>query len=147
MLWKVLTPVVIHTGSQCAMQDLQHKRPRDNVFLITSILTLLQPLHESGRLVVINWVPSYVGIPGNDLADDAAKAATPRRSIQEEIVPSLQQLKQWAVVRAKTLTVQRHQYLMHGSDSATWYNRMSGYTPLHLPPTITKRTQVVLHCL
>jgi len=68
-------PVVVHTDSLGAIQALQKSNPRDNVGLLTSILTTAHNIKERGRNININWIPSHVGIKGNEEADLAAKNA------------------------------------------------------------------------
>ena len=67
--------ITLHTDSKSAIKVLQRKRHKDNIQLTTRILGLLQELHQQGKAVTINWIPSHVGIPGNEAADRAAKKA------------------------------------------------------------------------
>ncbi|XP_050691146.1 ribonuclease H-like [Eriocheir sinensis] len=66
--------VVLHTDSRGALQALKG-HPKDNVGLITAILGILQSLAAQGKRVCLNWIPSHVGVRGNDAADEAAKRA------------------------------------------------------------------------
>ncbi|KAG0712909.1 hypothetical protein GWK47_017378 [Chionoecetes opilio] len=51
------------------LQALQQPHPKDNVRLITTILGSLQSLGAQGRRVRLNWIPSHVGVRGNEAAD------------------------------------------------------------------------------
>ena len=85
--------VVIHSDSKSSLQALRHKKPIDNVNLITSILGQLQWFQQQGRQVTLNWIPSHVGIPGKEWADEAAKAALRFREIQVQVPLSISQVK------------------------------------------------------
>nr|XP_023023583.1 tyrosine-protein kinase transmembrane receptor Ror-like [Leptinotarsa decemlineata] len=51
--------------------DLESKHP-----LVQRILTLMSCLQSKGKSIVFVWVPSHIGIDGNEKADTAARAAT-----------------------------------------------------------------------
>ncbi|KAK8378404.1 hypothetical protein O3P69_011117 [Scylla paramamosain] len=65
--------VVLHADSRTGLQALQQPYPSDNVGLVTAILGSLQSLAAQGRRVRLNWIPSHVGVRGNEAADAAAK--------------------------------------------------------------------------
>ncbi|XP_076042218.1 uncharacterized protein LOC143026105 [Oratosquilla oratoria] len=67
--------VVLHTDSRTAWQVLQQPRPSSNVGLVTAILGSLQSLTAQGRRVRLHWMPSHVGVRGNESADVAARRA------------------------------------------------------------------------
>ena len=59
-------------------------------------------LTESGKRIVICWIPSHVNIPGNEKADSAAKSAltlpiTKMKTPATEYIPGISQfcLKEW----------------------------------------------------
>ena len=54
-----------------ALEDLQSSQP-----IITEIQCKLYNLQQKGNDVQLCWVPSHVGVRGNELADKAAVAAT-----------------------------------------------------------------------
>jgi kelch-like protein 2/3 len=43
--------------------------------MVREVLTAIHQLKVAGKSVVMFWLPSHIGIPGNTRADDAAKAA------------------------------------------------------------------------
>ena len=67
--------VRIYTDSMSALLALQQKQIRDNISLISSIKKLIQDLESHGRFTFLTWVPSHIGIPGNEIADQIAKEA------------------------------------------------------------------------
>ncbi|KAG0711896.1 hypothetical protein GWK47_019615 [Chionoecetes opilio] len=85
--------VVIHTDSRTGLHALQEPHPKDNVRLTTTILGSLQSLAAQGRRVRLNWIPSHVGVRGNEAADVAAKRAARGPTVTLHVPPSLQQLK------------------------------------------------------
>lgn len=68
-------PVVLHTDSRTELQVLQQSQPSDNVGLVTAILGSLQSLAAQGRRVRFHWIPSHVGVLGNQTADAATRRA------------------------------------------------------------------------
>ena len=62
---------VVHSDSLAAIQSLRGN-PKDNIGLANDILDIASRLPEAP---LVNWVPSHVGIPGNEAADRAAARA------------------------------------------------------------------------
>lgn len=65
--------VVMHTDSRAATDNLQHSMPNDNIYLLPSLLTLVQRILAQGR-IILNCVPRHIGIKGNELADRQGRA-------------------------------------------------------------------------
>jgi len=70
--------------------------------LVHLIIKEYSHLTESGKRIVICWIPSYVNIPGNEKADSAAKSAltlhiTKMKIPATEYIPGVSQfcLKEW----------------------------------------------------
>ncbi|MPC21549.1 hypothetical protein E2C01_014537 [Portunus trituberculatus] len=96
--------IAIHTDSKSAIDCLQQPNINDNIQLTTSILGNIHALQKPGKTVHINWIPSHIGIHGNDLADNAAKSAATFGTITVPIKPSLSGLKKTAQRRERTIT-------------------------------------------
>ena len=130
-------PVVIHTDSMSSLQALKQTRLKENINLITSILGLLKQHQLQGRQVTLNWIPSHIGIHGNDKADELAKQAIMSTTIQYQIQPSLQQFKGKTKPSLQQAHPIHHNYWVnHNSPSATWYKEAT----LLEPSPITKNT-------
>lgn len=85
--------MVLHTNSHADLLTLQQAHPSDNISLYTTILGLLQNLAAQGKWVRLSWIPSHVGIQGNDAADGDANPAVRDPVISRYVRPSLQQTK------------------------------------------------------
>ena len=85
--------LVIHTDSMNAILDLRKTEPDSNVSLIKTIQSLINLHNENDNRITINYIPSHIGIHGNDLADTAAKEALSKIEIDHIIKPEFKALK------------------------------------------------------
>ena len=76
--------VVILTDSRSALEALQNLtgNRRD---MVLEIQQLINQLHYRGSRVTFQWIPSHVGISGNEAADVAAKLGTSLPSVSNNI--------------------------------------------------------------
>nr|XP_042896049.1 uncharacterized protein LOC122268979 [Parasteatoda tepidariorum] len=65
----------VYSDSMSVLRQLNHFDNETHPILCF-IQHLLFNLHKNGFDILFCWVPSHVGIPGNDLADTAARSAT-----------------------------------------------------------------------
>ena len=138
-------PVIVHTDSKASYQALQCRMPKDNINLITTILGQLQQLQQQGRQVVLHWIPSHVGIRGNEIADEAAQAATHFSGVQIKVQPSLAQLKRHVKSSVELLLRKNVLDAFHaGSESATWYLTATRCKPFEDDRRLSRRAQVNL---
>ncbi|KAG0699700.1 hypothetical protein GWK47_025760 [Chionoecetes opilio] len=79
-----------------ALQALRQPRtPMANVQLTTRHLGHIQGLAAQGRCVRFNWVPSHIGVRGNEAADEAAREATRHPAVALTVLPSIQGPRYW----------------------------------------------------
>lgn len=81
--------VCIHTDSPSALLALHRDKPHDNHNLIVDIKQQIQKIIRNGRDLTFNWVPSHIGIIGNELADALANMVSRLDTITDHIDPSM----------------------------------------------------------
>ena len=139
--------VVIHTDSKATIDSLRHEVPRDNIRLLTTIQVLLHRLQSEGRRVILNWVPSHIGVIGNELADKAAEIARKRPRVDLVIHPSKEQLSGQTTAVANKRALAIHKTASMTSPSAQWYRRATAYEPLGLTRDMKRSDEITLHRL
>lgn len=140
--------IIIHTDSLSAVQTLQQKHFKDNIQLTSKILGSIRELQERGKQVIINWIPSHVGIQGNEAADKAAKEATALADVSIQVRPSLSSLRKQARRREAQVTTNIHRtHATRGSRSCMWYRGTTDYQRLELQKGTPRRVRVHLHRL
>lgn len=130
--------VILNSDSLSALQVLKSGSLKDNKWLITSILLEAGVLASQGKTVLLHWVPSHVGLRGNEMADREANVARQIPDITLNIIPSWAKTKQLINAASLDLTHDRHHCLtLQGSRSATWYKTATNYQPLAISPSVT----------
>lgn len=67
------TQVLIFTDSKAAFQNLDStQRPLDNIGIVTAILDVATSIRSTGANIGLIWIPSHIGLTGNEKADAAA---------------------------------------------------------------------------
>ncbi|XP_050708035.1 uncharacterized protein LOC126993210 [Eriocheir sinensis] len=139
--------VVLHTDSKSGLRALQQPQPKDDVGLVTAILGSLQSLAAQGRRVRLNWIPSHVGVLGNEAADAAAKRAAASPQVTKHVPPSLRQVKTRARRAAIQATRHTHQQLEARKRQAAWYAAATDYQPLDASQQQPRADGMLLQCI
>ena len=84
---------IIHTDSLNSILDIQKTEPKENVELIKTIHKLIDIHHKNGNHITLNYVPSHIGLVGNEQADKAAKEALTHNETEINIKPEFSALK------------------------------------------------------
>ena len=63
------------SDSLSALQVIKHNSRSSREDVVTEIVVVCHQLITRGTDIVLQWVPSHVGVPGNESADRAAKRA------------------------------------------------------------------------
>ena len=112
---KVTTPkeVIIYTDSLSAIQTIESGNSKSNPKLLKQIQNVITEITKQGTKLEIHWIPSHVGISGNDIADNLAKASLNHPEIDEGIQPQLQDIykhidgitkEKWQILRNQETT-------------------------------------------
>ena len=135
--------ITIFSDSLTALQALRDREPKDNVRLITHTQSRLKSLADDGRTVTLAWIPSHVGVPGNERADEGAKSALTHDRIHMPVLKSLQQIKLLARRTVSQRANESHRAAEGNSRTLTWYAKATGYEPLgHAPLTRQQRVDI-----
>ncbi|XP_076033113.1 uncharacterized protein LOC143020564 [Oratosquilla oratoria] len=116
---------------------------------MTSLLFQIRSLHEQGRIVVLNWIPGHIGLPGNEEADREARKAATNHHMDGGIgvLPSRAEI---LTIATRTLTrreVEKHKLMAPMRPSALWYKRTSNYEKLATGMRLSRPQEVILHRL
>lgn len=140
---------LILTDSLAAIDTLRHPTPpQNNVALVTEIHAIASSLLNKGGSITIHWIPSHVGIKGNEAADKAAKEAAHRPNIDLIVHPSNSMLRR--IIKTKcnaSCRVDIIEEVENGSPSATWYLKATDLLPPNFPPHTPVTTKNDLHRL
>ena len=148
--WRCSTLCLITTSVSLYIQtpwqpSTPYRRNTDNTQLTRNIHTTAQAMTDTGRTVTLNWVPSHVGISGNEKADTLAGQAAQLPQVSLEVPRSLRQLRGIMRRRVETrrLGVPRAPQA-DTSASVRWLGEVSAAASTYPPSTQpTTRCEVV----
>ncbi|WP_144077532.1 ribonuclease H family protein, partial [Solemya velum gill symbiont] len=129
------TKIVIFSDSLSALLAIHHCKIQNPI--IIDVLDLFTTLYTAGKTIIFVWIPSHIGIPGNDAADLAAKAAI-HNDIDQITVP---------YTDFKPLSHRYIQLFWQGDWSRSTHNKLHTITPQIRPLTrsnLSRHDQVVI---
>ncbi len=137
---------LIATDSKAALQTLKKNKAKHNVHLVTLVHKTAQALQEAGTQLCLIWIPSHIGIHGNDKADTAAKEAATKENINIIATQSLTLIKSNIKKHISINMKQEHATeVTKGSPSALWYAQAIQLKHLSLPPNLPNKTMIHIH--
>ncbi|XP_068238521.1 uncharacterized protein [Palaemon carinicauda] len=135
----------IHTDSKGAIQSILKRNFKENIHLISTIKTMATAHAQRNRKVTLNWIPSHVGIHGNDEADRLANSALSYPTISRACRPSLSHIKKlmssYCHLQKKSLI---RQVLLDGSRSAKGYTEVTNIIPHSMPKSLRRQLTTIL---
>ena len=80
---------IILSDSLSALQTIKAECSNSRPNLLLQILTIIGEINKQESDVVFAWIPSHVGIPGNEMADQLAKQATEENIINYVVMKEI----------------------------------------------------------
>ncbi|XP_068221037.1 uncharacterized protein [Palaemon carinicauda] len=138
----------VHTDSRGAILTILNRKNKDNVILNSSIKAVAATHAQRNREITLNWIPSHIGIRGNDEADRLANSALRCTTISTTFQPTLKQIKKkisdYCHFQKKCLI---QQTLLEGSLTAAWYTEVTNLSPHDLTKSAKRGISVIIHRL
>ena len=142
------TNVTIHTDSKSALLTLQKTKQKENTHLIYDIKTLLLQHKTAGRKVTLNWIPSHIGIPGNDKADELAGTTKHIDRVQITMPLSILTIKNTLKQTNRTnIEKEVTHWANNNSRSAQWYTKATKFEPPPIYRDTPRHLAVTIHRL
>ena len=126
-------PVVICTDSRSALAALREGPAAQRSLQGAEAWHRLLAVSAGGRQVILQWIPSHCGIPGNDAADTLAKEAA---AMDQDAAPlDVTTIYRAATRQARERAARARPPYPSGTRAATgWYRELMGTS---YPPPIT----------
>lgn len=108
--------ILICSDSLSSLQALANKNTKYQPDLLANILFHYSTLQEQGKQIKLLWVPSHVGIQGNETADKAAKISLKLQQPTHLLFHS----KHEAKAMIKKIIKDKNSHLFKSSPGPTW---------------------------
>uniref|UniRef100_A0A0N7Z9R3 RNase H type-1 domain-containing protein n=1 Tax=Scylla olivacea TaxID=85551 RepID=A0A0N7Z9R3_SCYOL len=118
--------VLIATDSMTAIAAI-NKQDGENITQTRAIWKTARAIHNAGRSVTLAWIPSHVGISGNEEADALAKRAASDATVATVIPRTLNQLR--GAVKAHAERQRQQEQHDQGSESVRWFRQIAAGCP------------------
>lgn len=143
-----LRSILLLTDSLASLHTLKDTDPTDNIRLVTEIFHVAETLQTAGAEVTLHWIPSHIGIRGNEKADRAAMEGAKKDTIDVQIPTSLSAIHRNIKHKIKDKIKEEHEEEVRaGSASAAWYATTTKYLPPDIPRHTPSHTRKHLHRL
>ena len=67
--------VIINTDNQASIQAIEDPGKHSGQAFVIAVIQWISLLREEGYTIELHWIPAYIGIDGNEIADKEAKEA------------------------------------------------------------------------
>ena len=145
--------VVLYTDSQAAIQILSNDENDEHIELLHGIKMKSEELLETINQVEIHWIPSHIGISGNETVDRMAKEAShsdgPIYNPYHGVAPKQHFIRQIKLSRERAFKdFARNKLETRPSLIRNWYRLVNpDLKPYTHPPNLTRpMEQVITEC-
>ncbi|KAG0716228.1 hypothetical protein GWK47_010216 [Chionoecetes opilio] len=112
------------------LQALQQPHPKDNVRLINHHPRQPTEPCRAGKACQAHWIPSHVGVRGNEAADAAAKRAASGPSVTMHVPPAYSSSRRRRDGPQRTALTRHTENWEARKRQAAWYAAATDYHPL-----------------
>ena len=135
--------IVIHTDSLSALQALQNHESKNE--LVISCYNIAKIIKEKGKHITLHYIPSHIGLIGNEEADKAAKEAAMKDTIDIRISQSIDCYKSKCLHFLKSQNYPSD-YEIKNSASLSWWCNINNKVAI-IDKRIGRKKQVLLYRL
>jgi ribonuclease HI len=130
--------VVIHCDSMSAIQALKKTKIDPFNLQVQEILDLAHTLSNSQAIrITLHWIPSHIGIPGNEAVDTLVKTALQHSTVDKHLPVTLGQIK--ATVQRHLIHRNGHHFINAAENSTKPITAAKYKVYLKINPTLMKQ--------